>query len=471
MSGAAGAKVVPIKLGRPAEHYPLDPNFERGVAALLCSDPKFFGRSVADVALGQVVDDGSFPTPAARTLVKGAKVVFAETKRAPSPLIVLQRLRRMHDDGKLTWEDLVAANDYFEDAESAGLPDRESAFQQFKVPIKQALAREGTLKSAASIASLDVDAPMKLFRRLQALDDVDHDALAPIGFGFDDAGAIGAAFQGLKRLPTGIPPVDAALRGGFAKGQLHLYLAGTNVGKGQALLHTGAEALYAGKFVLHATLEDPMALVFSRYIANLAGLPADSVLASMGSAAAMLQAKLPHLGRLRVAYFEPMVTPFKRIVQWVEDEEQRAGRPVDLLTVDIADRVKPPGKADWEGKTYQAFEALYAEIASYALAEDGKGHPGGPIWCATGSQTKRSSSSSGKSKSPPGTDDVADSMHKTRIAGTVVSGAYVDGDEKAGVEPGNIWHIAKNRMGPRGYTSDVTPFDLDCARIVYVHHR
>lgn len=470
MSGA-GAKVVPIKLGRPAEFYPLDPSFERGVAALLCCDPKFFGRAVADMALGQLVDGDCFPSAPARTLIKGAKAVFAETKRPPSPLIVLQRLRRMHDDGKLTWEDLGAANDYLEDAESAGLPDRVQAFEQFKVPIKQALAREGTLKSAASIASLDVDAPMKLFRRLQALDDVDHDALAPIGFGFDDAGAIGAAFQGLKRLPTGIPVIDVALRGGFAKGQLHLYLAGTNVGKGQALLHTGAEALYDGKFVLHASLEDPMALVFSRYIANLAGLSADSVLGAMGSAASMLQAKLPNLGRLRVSYFEPMVTPFKRIIRWVEEEEQAYGRPVDLLIIDIADRVKPPGKADWEGKTYQAYEALFAEIASYALAEDGKGHPGGPIWCATGSQTKRSSSSNGKSKFAPGTDDVADSMHKTRIAGTVVSGAYVEGDEKAGIEPGNIWHVAKNRMGPRGYTSDVTPFDLDCARIVFVQNR
>lgn len=461
----AGAKVVPIKLGRPAEFYPLEPSFERGVAALLCASPKFYAR------IGVEVDPDRFPSAPARTLIRSAKAIFAETKRAPTLAISLQRLRRMHDDGKVTWEDFVAASDYVEDAVDAGLLDETAAFEQLKVPVKQALVRDAALKSAASIASLDVEAPMKLFRRIQSLDDVDHDAVAPIGYGLDDAGDIGEAFKGLMRLPTGILPIDAALRGGFAKGQLHMYLAGTNVGKGQSLLHTGACAVYEGKFVLHATLEDPLALVQARYIANLLGVPTDTVLAEPRQCAAKLKAKFPELGRLRWSYFEPMVTPFKKIAEWVDAEEQKAGRPVDLLNLDIADRMKPPGKVDWEGKTYQAFEALYAEIASYALAEDGKGHPGGPIWCATGSQTKRSASSNGRSKSAPGTDDAADSMHKTRIAGTVVSGAYVEGDEKAGIEPGNIWHVAKNRMGPRGFTSDVTPFDLDCARIVYVHDR
>ena len=80
--------------------------------------------------------------------------------------------------------------------------------------------------------------------------------------------------------PTGMPRLDAhdILRGGLGKGEIGVITANTGVGKSHWLVAMGANAMKAGKNVVHYTFELSEEAVGIRYDSNLCHIPSNEVI-------------------------------------------------------------------------------------------------------------------------------------------------------------------------------------------------
>ena len=73
-------------------------------------------------------------------------------------------------------------------------------------------------------------------------------------------------------ISTGWAPIDEITQGGLGKGELGVGIASTGAGKSFALVHLGAQALKAGKTVVHYTLELSDTVIATRYDSCLTGV-------------------------------------------------------------------------------------------------------------------------------------------------------------------------------------------------------
>jgi hypothetical protein len=92
--------------------------------------------------------------------------------------------------------------------------------------------------------------------------------------GYDYLADFEARFVKKARDPitTGWKDIDDISKGGIGKGELGVVVAPTGAGKSMVLVHLGAEALKAGKNVLHYTLELADTVVGGRYDAAITGV-------------------------------------------------------------------------------------------------------------------------------------------------------------------------------------------------------
>jgi hypothetical protein len=72
-----------------------------------------------------------------------------------------------------------------------------------------------------------------------------------------------------KMIPTLIPALDAALRGGVEAGTLNVVLGGTNSGKSVFLVNFGVGAVTAGHRVLYVSLEMSRDKIAGRFYAEI----------------------------------------------------------------------------------------------------------------------------------------------------------------------------------------------------------
>ena len=92
--------------------------------------------------------------------------------------------------------------------------------------------------------------------------------------GYDYIADFEARFLKKARDPvtTGWADIDDISKGGLGKGELGVVVAPTGAGKSMVLVHLGAQAVKAGKNVLHYTLELGDTIVAGRYDAAITGV-------------------------------------------------------------------------------------------------------------------------------------------------------------------------------------------------------
>ena len=73
-------------------------------------------------------------------------------------------------------------------------------------------------------------------------------------------------------ITTGWKQIDDIAKGGLGKGELGVVVAPTGAGKSMVLVHLGAQAIKAGKNVLHYTLELGDTIVAGRYDSAITGV-------------------------------------------------------------------------------------------------------------------------------------------------------------------------------------------------------
>jgi len=432
---------------RRVESYGLDPAFERMVVALACSRPRFYGR------IGRAMEPEALAAPGAQLALQAAHAIAQDSGHGPeSSVLVMQRLKRWMQDGRVTQEQITGVFDLLEQADETGLAPEDAVVDEL-TPLLQR-----RVQSQAVEAAMDEYAKRGDFARVaELIGDAARLGKADTSVGTLIGADSFAAIEGvrhLERLATGVSELDLALDGGLWRGALGMVVGGTGDGKSMFLSHAAASALQSGLHVLYATLELPEALVLSRIKANLTGVPINAIMdGSMEEAKRRLVAMMPTLGRCYVKDFTPHATTVEDLREWVKGCEQLARRQVDVLIVDYADKLtaKVPGEKD--GSEYRTMRVVYEGLRVLAVEHKFFG------W--TASQKRRSSD---KTKKKSDTDDVADSMHKSRVADVVVT-LNLRGEENEEL----LYYIAKYRIGKAHASIGPLPHDFARGRMVYVN--
>lgn len=410
-------------MGVKVESYGLDPDFERAVVTALCQRPKLFGL------VGAEIDPEAIKAKPGKLALETVKSYAAEAHKGPDSLIVvLQRLRRRHEEGRVTQEEIEEVNDYFDEAIDAGLPGDESLLQELVPVLQQRMQDDAVLDMLdAQGKRQDLTGFAKRILSAEHLGKQDSSLGVKIGEGSFDAME---AIRHLDRLPFDVPEIDQATDGGLPRGCLGVAIADSGGGKSMFLSHMAGVSCYKGMRVAYATLELPEPMVLARIKANITGIPVNAIANSgMDTAKAQIEKLAGRLGPTYVNSFTPHATELEHVTNWVDAIEQAEGEPIHLLVVDYADKMSAGKKTD--ESSYTAGRVVYEGLRIWA--DERK------TWCWTASQSTRKGKDSGKRLDIHHT---ADSMHKVRVADLVITLNLRDEGESL------MYYIAKNRYGP-----------------------
>lgn len=247
------------------------------------------------------------------------------------------------------------------------------------------------------------------------------------------------------RIATGISEeLDRELTGGLAAGELGFFLAPPGRGKTLALVNVGANALKAGKRVLHVTLEIRGRSLGKRYDCCLT----ESTYEEIREEPLILMKKLKKLrasgGELSIkdySYTHCGISELNSILE----ERRVSEHPVDILIVDYADLMIPPQKYK---DTRHEVTKIYEELRILA------GHFDIPVW--TASQGNRVS----LSKRTIDMRDIAEAFAKANIADLIIAICQTEEEKQ---EKEMRLYIAKTRMNE---TNPTVPVVADLKRML-----
>jgi hypothetical protein len=151
--------------------------------------------------------------------------------------------------------------------------------------------------------------------------------------------------------------------------------------------------------------------------------------------------------------FTPYATTLEDIKEWVDQCEQFYGRKMDLLVVDYADKVGAKAKkGEQQSNEYTSGRVVYEGLRIYADARK--------MFCWTASQANRQKDR----KKVLDLNDVADSLHKIRVADLVVT-LNLQGE---GEETEVVLNIAKHRTGRSRVKIGPLPCAYELGQVVAV---
>ena len=230
-------------------------------------------------------------------------------------------------------------------------------------------------------------------------------------------------------ITTGWDVIDDLMDGGLAPGELGVVMAPAGIGKSWMLINIGANAVKAGKTVIHYTLELNENYVGQRYDSVLTGINAQTLKHHQET----VEEKMKSLkGDLVVKYFPTKSVGVMALKAHIEKTIMQ-GKHVDLIIVDYGDLLKVNTKKD----KHEALEDLYEELRGMA------GEYKIPVW--TASQAGRSALEEDIIEA----DKIASSYGKVMVADFLMSLSRKVEDKMSGTGRG---HVIKNRFGPDGIT-------------------
>jgi replicative DNA helicase len=230
-------------------------------------------------------------------------------------------------------------------------------------------------------------------------------------------------------ITTGWDVIDDLMDGGLAPGELGVVMAPAGIGKSWLLINIGANAVKAGKTVIHYTLELNENYVGQRYDSVLTGINAQTLKHHQDT----VEERMKTLnGDLIVKYFPTKSVGVMGLKAHLEKTIMLGNSPA-LVIVDYGDLLKINTKKD----KHEALEELYEELRGMAGEYDI------PVW--TASQAGRSALEEDIIEA----DKIASSYGKVMVADFLVSLSRKVEDKMSGTGRG---HVIKNRFGPDGIT-------------------
>ena len=254
---------------------------------------------------------------------------------------------------------------------------------------------------------------------------------ADTDIGLDYVNNVGARYNEAARhtITTGWDVIDDLMDGGLAPGELGVVMAPAGIGKSWMLINIGANAVRAGKTVIHYTLELNENYVGQRYDSLLTGINAQTLKHHQDT----VEDKMRSLtGELTIKYYPTKSVGVMALKAHIEKTIMQ-GKTPDLIIVDYGDLLKVNTKKD----KHEALEDLYEELRGMA------GEYKIPVW--TASQAGRSALEEDIIEA----DKIASSYGKVMVADFLMSLSRKVEDKMSGTGRG---HVIKNRFGPDGIT-------------------
>lgn len=434
----------------PETPYELDPAFERAVVYLACSSKKFFDR------IGGQLEPKCLEAELSEKIIEAALAIRVDTEQAPgSTSVVLQRLKLWHLEGRLKYETLEAALDYFEDAENSGLPEIDIAINEL-APILRQRATDDAVRQAIKLTKDEnpdpdeVEAVATSFAKVSRIGKKD-DSLGVI-FKPRNFGAIEILSQG-DRLKFGYNALENALGGGFMRGAAHLIAAASGGGKSTSMTHISALGGWAkGMPVAYATFELAEGQIEAKYRAAVTSTPLNDVLTDprartrTADVIEQMEAEQGHaFGGLAIKKFTARVHTWEDVVAWIKDLADSWGMLPPVVCVDFLAKM---GHKNRKQSTYEA--QAWTMDAMHEWAEENY------LWLFTASQPQRGK----KERKVIGIDDLNESQGKIEGCDTFLSA----NKREEGTEI--YWWIGKNRFGPSDLGIGPHAHDFGFARII-----
>ena len=254
---------------------------------------------------------------------------------------------------------------------------------------------------------------------------------ADTDIGLDYVNNVGARYNEAARhtITTGWDVIDDLMDGGLAPGELGVVMAPAGIGKSWMLINIGANAVRAGKTVIHYTLELNENYVGQRYDSVLTGINAQTLKHHQDT----VEDKMRSLtGELTIKYYPTKSVGVMALKAHIEKTIMQ-GKTPDLIIVDYGDLLKVNTKKD----KHEALEDLYEELRGMA------GEYKIPVW--TASQAGRSALEEDIIEA----DKIASSYGKVMVADFLMSLSRKVEDKMSGT---GRRHVIKNRFGPDGIT-------------------
>jgi len=252
-----------------------------------------------------------------------------------------------------------------------------------------------------------------------------------------------------KACPTGIPQLDRqdVLNGGLGRGEIGVVTAPTGVGKSHFLVNMGAQALRAGKNVLHYTFELTETAVGIRYDSNLCEIDSNDVQDNKEE----IRGKYDNLeiGRLIIKEYPTGYASVVTLRSHIEKLMMKGFKP-SLILIDYADIMRSTRRYD---SMRHELKLIYEELRN--LAQD----LNVPIW--TASQANREAANA----DVVGLENMAEAYGKAMVADVVITLSRKASEKSTG--HGRMF-VAKNRAGRDGLLFDVI-MDTAQSRITVVN--
>jgi archaellum component FlaC len=260
-------------------------------------------------------------------------------------------------------------------------------------------------------------------------------------FGYDYIADFEKRFELKARnsVSTGWAPIDEITQGGLGKGELGVGIASTGAGKSFALVHLGAEALKAGKTVIHYTLELSDTVIATRYDSCLTGVH----LGEHKQFKEMIYDKIQDIpGKLIIKEYPTKSASTKTITNHLESLRKR-GEDIGMILLDYADLLRPVRETR---EKRHDLENIYEEVRGIAQIYEC------PIY--TVSQTNRG----GLNAEIITMEAISEAFNKCFVADLIFTISRTIDDRQNGT---GRFFIAKNRFGEDGV---ILPAKIDLAR-------
>ena len=245
--------------------------------------------------------------------------------------------------------------------------------------------------------------------------------------------------------PTGLARLDAPdiLRGGLGRGEIGVVTANTGVGKSHWLVAMGANAMKAGKNVLHYTFELTEHAVGLRYDANLCNMPVNEIQDKKEEVLNIYEKM--DLGRLIIKEYPTGSASAITIRNHIEKLMLKGFVP-SIIIVDYADIMRSTKSYD---SLRHELKLVYEELRNLAMEMNI------PVW--TASQANRDSANS----DIVGLENMSEAYGKAMVADVVISLSRKAAEKSTG--SGRLF-VAKNRAGRDGL---VFPIHIDTSKSTF----
>lgn len=254
-----------------------------------------------------------------------------------------------------------------------------------------------------------------------------------------------ARFIKLNRMSvkTGLDEIDAkdVLNGGLGRGELGIVVAPTGCGKSHWLTLMGANALKAGKNVLHYTFELTETAVGIRYDSNLCNIDSSDVIDNKTKVLDQYK-NMKGLGKLIIKEYPTNSASIYTIKSHIEKLIIKGFRP-DIIIIDYADIMRSSRSFD---SLRHELKLVYEELRGMAqeLAI--------PIWTASQSNKE------GNNSNIVDVTNMSEAYGKAMVADFIITISRKNTEKASG--DGRLY-VAKNRAGKDGL---IFPIKMDTAR-------